>query len=191
MSLIKPDTRSSTYWKDLDDEIRHDTSVIRVHAWPERVEDARYANIHVALVPVAVHHGLGDTFSFVVAAPRTYRVYVPPVRLRLRMHVWIAINFAGAGKEHPRMDAFGEAQHVQGAHGARFDRLDGVVLVMRRRRRARQVIDLINLHHDGLDDVVSDQLEVRVVRPVGHVLLLAGEEIVNDGDVVAFHHDPC
>ena len=40
--------------------------------------------------------------------------------------------------------------------------LDGVILVMGRRRRAGQVVDLIDLNKEGVNDVVLEEREVRV-----------------------------
>lgn len=46
------------------------------------------------------------------------------------------------------------------------------------------MVDLVNLEQDRLDDVVSDELEIRVVEMVHHVLLPSGEEIVDNDDAV-------
>jgi hypothetical protein len=40
------------------------------------------------------------------------------------------------------------------------------------------MIDLVDLEHDWLGDVVDDKGEVGMVQPVLDILLLAGEEIV-------------
>jgi hypothetical protein len=66
-----------------------------------------------------------------------------------------------------------------------YDCLDGVVLVVDGRRRAGEVVDLVDLEQDGLDDVVSDHLEVGVVEVVHDVVLASGEEVVDDDDAVA------
>jgi len=81
----------------LDDEVRNDAAVIRVHPWSKRVEDAGNSNIDLVLVPVRVHHRLGDALALVVARPRTDRVDVAPVALALRMLFWVAVNFAENG----------------------------------------------------------------------------------------------
>ena len=66
-----------------------------------------------------------------------------------------------------------------------YDCLDGVVLVVDGRRRAGEVVDLVDLEQDGLDDVVADHLEVGVGEVVHDVVLAAGEEVVDDDDAVA------
>lgn len=79
----------------------------------------------------------------------------------------------------------GEPEHVHRPEEARLDRLDRVVLVVHGARRARQVVDLVDLEQDLLDDVVADQLEVRLVHQVRDVLLRAREEVVEADNVVA------
>ena len=56
---------------------------------------------------------------------------------------------------------------------------------MHGRRRARQVVDLVDLEQDLLDDVVADQLEVRLPQKVRDVVLGAREKVVEADDVVA------
>jgi hypothetical protein len=46
------------------------------------------------------------------------------------------------GDEEPGLDSLGETEHVQRAHEGRLDRLDGIVLVVRRRGGASKVVDL-------------------------------------------------
>jgi hypothetical protein len=72
----------------------------------------------------------------------------------------------GRRNEEAGLDTLGEAEHVERALERRLDRLDGVVLVVRGRGRAGQVVDLVDLDHEGLDDVVPDELEVGVADPV-------------------------
>ena len=46
----------------------------------------------------------------------------------------------------------------------------------------------ITLDHEWLDNVMSDQLEVGMPDPVADGGLGAGEEIVDDGDLVTQEH---
>ena len=78
-----------------------------------------------------------------------------------------------------------QPEHVHRPEEARLDRLDRVVLVVHGRRRARQVVDLVDLEQDLLDHVVADQLEVWPVHQVRDVVLGAREEVVEADDVVA------
>lgn len=54
---------------------------------------------------------------------------------------------------------------------------------------AGEVVDLVDFEEEGLDDVVSDQLEPRIPEVVYEVLLPAGEEVVDDDDAVAPGHE--
>lgn len=45
------------------------------------------------------------------------------------------------------------------------------------------MIDLVDLQHDGLNNVVADELEIGVANEVGDVLFAASEEIVQADDL--------
>lgn len=47
------------------------------------------------------------------------------------------------------------------------------------------MVDLVNFQEDGLDDVVSNELEVGVSKVVKQILFPAGKEIINDDDAIA------
>jgi hypothetical protein len=79
----------------------------------------------------------------------------------------------------------GQAQHVDGAVHAGLGGLHRVELVVDRRGRAGQVVDLVDLHVEREGDVVAHQLEVRVAEQVDDVVLGAGEEVVHAEHVVA------
>lgn len=55
---------------------------------------------------------------------------------------------------------------------------------MHGRGRAREMVDLIDFQQDWLHHVMPDQLELRVSEMVHEVVLLPGEEIVEDDDAV-------
>ena len=55
---------------------------------------------------------------------------------------------------------------------------------MPRRRRAGEVVDLVHLEPQRLDDVVAEELEVRLREQMGDVGLLAREEVVDADHVV-------
>ena len=57
---------------------------------------------------------------------------------------------------------------------------------MGRRCWTRQIVDLINFHFEGIDDIVSDELELRILEEVGNILSSPGKEIVETQDLVAF-----
>ena len=50
------------------------------------------------------------------------------------------------------------------------------------------MVNLVHLEHDGLDDVVDDQLEVGVPQPLVHVALSAREHVVHHDHLVTRKH---
>mmetsp|Transcript_33807 Transcript_33807/g.40500 ORF Transcript_33807/g.40500 Transcript_33807/m.40500 type:complete len:225 (-) Transcript_33807:210-884(-) len=160
-----------------------------MHPRPKGIKNPRHANIHLALIPVRIHHRLRHTFALVVTTPRPNRIHVPPVGFRLRMHLRISIHLRRGGKKHPRPDTFRQTEHIKRPHRRGLDRLNGVVLIMRGRGGTGQVVDLVHLLHDAFRHVVYDETEIGMVEPVFDVLLLSGEEVVEDGDFVALHHE--
>uniref|UniRef100_A0A0A9DQA8 Uncharacterized protein n=1 Tax=Arundo donax TaxID=35708 RepID=A0A0A9DQA8_ARUDO len=71
-----------------------------------------------------------------------------------------------------------------------YDRLDRIVLVVHRRRRAREVVDPVDLEEDGLNDVVAEQLEPGVPEGVRDVLLPPGEEVVDHDHAIPLLQEP-
>ena len=69
---------------------------------------------------------------------------------------------------------------------AGLGRLHRIVLVMHRRGRAGQIVDLVDLHIERKGHVVPHQLEAWVVEQMRDVGASAGEEIVDAQDVIAF-----
>ena len=80
------------------------------------------------------------------------------------MHVRIAIDLAGRGLQHPRLEPLGEAEHVDGAHDAGLGRVHGVVLIVDRRGGAGEVVDLVDLDKERQRHIVADELEFAVIE---------------------------
>jgi len=174
----------------LDDEVGNDAAVIGMHARAVGVENPDDADVHAVLAVVVHEEGLGATFPLVITRADADGVDVSPVALRLRVDGGIAIDFGGAGLEHAGLGALGEAEAVDGSHDRGFDRLDGIVLVMRRGGGAGEVVDLIDLELEGVDDVVTDQFERGMADEVEDVAFAAGEKVVEADDFVAFMEKP-
>jgi hypothetical protein len=47
----------------------------------------------------------------------------------------------------------------------------------------------IALDHEGFDDIVTNQLKVRVANPVRHARFGTSEKVIEDGDFVAEKHE--
>src|SRR5690606_31965749 len=79
----------------LYDEIRHDATVLAMHARAVGVEYAHDLDRHALLAVIVEEQRLGCALSLVVAGTRSYRIAVPPILLDLRMNGRGAGNLAG------------------------------------------------------------------------------------------------
>ena len=70
-----------------------------------------------------------------------------------------------------------------------LDRLDRIVLIMGRTRGTRQMVYLIDLEQYRERDVVPDQREVGMVKPVLDVRLPSREEVVQHDYLVSLGHE--
>ena len=161
-----------------------------MHARAIGVEDAHHLDAHTMLAVVVEHQRLGGALALVVAGARADRIHVAAIALGLRMHIGIAVHLAGAGVQDAGAHALGKPQTVDRTHDAGLHGLDRVVLVVPRRGRAGEVVDLVHLEAERIHHVVAHQLEVVAVEQVIHVALLAGEEVVEADHVVPFAHQP-
>ena len=82
------------------------------------------------------------------------------------MYFGVAVDLAGRGLQDPRLRALGEPEHVDGAVHAGLGRLHGIELVVDRRCRAGEVIDLIDLDVQRQGYVMAKKLEIRVREEV-------------------------
>ena len=115
------------------------------------------------MLPVVVEEqGFGTTLAFVVATARADRIDVAPIILGLRMDGRIAVDLARRGLEDLDLQPFCQPEHVDGAVNGSLGRLNRIVLVMDRRCRAGEIIDLVNLDEERKGHVVADQLEARI-----------------------------
>jgi hypothetical protein len=73
---------------------------------------------------------------------------------------------------------------VQGADDVRLDGLDGIILVMDRRRRTGKVVDLVHLQEDRLNDVVPYQFEIGILQQCMDVPPSSGKKIVQTEDLM-------
>jgi hypothetical protein len=101
------------------------------------------------------------------------------------MHRRIAVDLACRGLEDLGARALGQPQHVDGAVHTGLGRLHRIVLVVDRRGRTGEVVDLVDLDIEREGHVVTHQLEARIVEARHDVLLGAGEVVVDAQHVVA------
>lgn len=65
-----------------------------------------------------------------------------------------------------------------------YDSLDGIILVMNRRCRASQVVDLIDLQQNRLHNIMSNELKPRILKMVDNVLLPPREEVIDHDHII-------
>ena len=145
------------------------------------------AGVDVVGLAVGQGHGLGEPLGLVVDAARSDRVDVAPVRLRLRVHLRVAVDLGGRGEHETGVLVAGQAQGVQRADRPHLQRLDRHAEVVDGRRRAGEVQDEVDraADVDVVGDVRPDQPEAGVGSEVRDVLRGAGEEVVEADDLVA------
>ena len=84
-----------------------------------------------------------------------------------------------------RLRLQGELEHVHHPEHRTAGGLDRVFLIMDRRGRAGEIVNLVELPPERLRDVVQHERETLIVEQIVDVLFRAGEEIVERGDLVA------
>jgi hypothetical protein len=169
----------------LHDEVGDHAAVVGVHARPVGVEDAQHLDAQPVLAVVVEEQRLGAALAFVVAGADADRVDVAPVVLALRVHLRVAVDLAGRGLQDLGLHALGQAEHVDGTVHAGLGGLHRVVLVVHRRGRAGEVVDLVDLDVERKGHVVAQQLEARMADQVLDVAPRTGEEVVDAQHVVA------
>src|SRR5439155_3031782 len=104
-------------------------------------------------------------------------VYIAPVSFRLRMDLRVTINFRSRSLQNARMYPLGQTKHIDGAHHVGLDRLYRIVLIVNRRCRTREVINLIDFKENWLDHIVTRQIKPMIVEQMCNVLPPSCKEI--------------
>ena len=130
--------------------------------------------------------GLGVALRLVVDAARPDRVHMAPVRLRLRVHLRIAVHLTRRREHETRALPLREADRVVGPVRPGLQRVQRHPQVVDRARERGQVIDDVDwlVHGDRLDHVVVQERE-RVVAEVVDVRERRDDEVVDAHDPVA------
>ena len=161
-----------------------------MHARAVGVEDAHDLDLQPVLAVIVEEQRFGAALALIIAGARTDRIDVAPIGFRLGMDSGIAIDLARRGLQDLRLEAFGQAQHVDGAVDGGFRRLHRIMLVMDRRRRTGEIVDLINLDIEREAHIVAHELEARMGVQVIDIALGAGEQIVDAQHFVALIEQP-
>ena len=174
----------------LDDEVRHHAPVVGMHARAVGIEDARHLDAQFVLAVIVEEQRLRTALALVVAGARSDRIDAAAVALDLGVDGRVAVDLAGRGLEDLGPNPLGQAQHVDGAVDTGLGRLNRVVLVVNRRGRAGQIIDLVDLDIERERHVMPHQFEARIAETGRDVLLGAGEIVVDAEHVVARLEQP-
>ena len=118
------------------------------------------AGVDALLAVVGHRQRLGVALGLVVDAARADRVHVPPVGLRLRMHLRVAVDLGRRGEQEARAMLLGEPERVVRPVAADLQRVQRQAQIVDRGRRRREVVDEV---HRLVDEVRLD--DVRVHEP--------------------------
>ncbi len=180
-----PVNRNILAFQCLHDEIGHDPAVVHEHARSIRIENTDDFDAYPVL-PMIIHkQRLRTTLAFVVTGTDADRIDIAPIALHLRMHGRITIHLARGCLQDFRLDPFGQAQHIDGPHDRSLDRLDRVILIMYRRGRTRQIVNLVHFGVIGGRDIVPHHLEIRPIHQVNDIGLPPCKIIVQTNDLMS------
>jgi hypothetical protein len=142
-------------------------------------EDPGHLDLQAVLPPIVKKQGFRATLALIVAGARPDRVNVAPIIFSLRVDARIAIDFGRGRLENSCPQTFCKSQHVDCAVHTGFRRLHWVVLVVDRRSRTCEIVNLIDFHVEWEGDIVPDQFEMRMNDQVFDVPSRSSEEIVD------------
>src|SRR6185503_5318266 len=112
---------------------------------------------------------------------------VPPIGLRLGMHLRIAVYLGSGREQEPRTFCLGKAERLMTAEGADLERLDGQLEIVDGARGRSKVEHAIEgpLDIEIVGDIVLDEPKPVVPHQVSYVLRAARDEVVRADDVMA------
>ena len=106
------------------------------------------------------------------------------------MDLRITINLTGGCLEELGLEAFCQTQHFDRPMDTGLGGLYRVKLVMDGLCRTGQVVDLVDLHIEGIGNVMTHELEMMVVEQRLYIVLRPGEEVVHAEDGVTLVQQP-
>ena len=138
------------------------------------------------MLPVIVKEQcLRHSLSFIVTGSNSVRIYTPPITFRLRMNLRIPIYLTGTRLQDTGMTSLGQPQRVQCSDNAGLPGLDRIILIVNRTGRTGQIINLVALHVDILQDVMSYKLKIRILHQMANIIFLPGKQVVHTYYVVS------
>ncbi len=101
------------------------------------------------------------------------------------MDLGIAIDLARRSLKDPGIQSPSQPEHVDRTMNVGLGRLDRRTLIMRRGGGTGEIIDLIHFDIERESDIVTHQLEHRVVHQMRDVLFRTRVEVVDAEDLMA------
>jgi len=136
------------------------------------------------LAVIVEEQRLGGALALVIAGARANRIDIAAIIFGLRVHGRIAIDLGSRGLEDLCLHPLGKAEHVDRPEDAGLGRLHGIELVVDRRGRTGEVVDLVDFDIEREADIVSHRLEVRIAEKMRDVILAPGKVVVDAEHVV-------
>ena len=121
---------------------------------------------------------------------RPDRIDSTPIVFALGMDFGVAIDLAGRCLQDLAFQPLGKAQHIDRPVHRGLGRLHRIMLVVHRRGRASEVVDLVDLDVEREAHVMTHKLETRMVVKVVDIAFGAGEKIVDAENFVPFREQP-
>ena len=100
------------------------------------------------------------------------------------MHDRIAVDFTCRRLEHLAAQTLGKPKYIDRTMNGRFGGLDRIVLIVHRRCRTGQVVNLVHFHIERESHVVTHELKARMIVELINVSLATGEQIVSTQHIV-------
>ena len=156
-----------------------------MHARPVRVENAGDLDIELMLTVVVEKKRFRAAFTFVITRPDADRVDVAPIALHLRVNDRITVDLARRCLKNAALEPLGEPEHVDRAMHRGFGGLHRIMLIMHWRRRARKVVNFVDLDEQRKCHIVADKFESWIAKQMRNVALGACEQVVQANHLVA------
>ncbi len=173
--------------KGLDHKVGDDPAIVGLQAGAVGIEYPHHVGIDAVIAMVGGDGGLGKTFGLVIDRTRTDWVDMTPVGLDLGMDFGVTVAFGCGGVKITSVVLAGKIKGIEGAgrtYQEGFDAQAGVVDRTGGRGEVEDVVDGARI--EWLADIVLDEAEAGLVGEMGEIGMVAGREVVEADDGVAF-----
>jgi len=163
-------------------KVANDPAVYRIHPWDLGVGNLHDLNRQVILPLVVEEQRFSDAVTLVVTGRSPDGFYFFPLRLELRVHLRVAIDFRLRCLQDRSFESLCEAQHVDGPHYTRLRRLHRIALVVNRRRGTGKIENLIYFDIQGKSHIMSQELKLGICHQVVNVAFASSVKIIGAED---------